>query len=92
MPVLAAAQKQETRVNFIYVNQGEDAATAQQYMSQGQLNLANVLLDSGAEFGRAVGSAGLPTTLFYDASGRLVDTHLGELSAASLASKLARLR
>lgn len=92
MPVLAAAQKQETGVNFIFVNQGEDAATAQKYMTQGQLNLANVLLDSGTAFGPAVGSAGLPTTLFYDASGRLVDTHLGELSAASLASKLARLR
>ena len=92
MPVLAAAQKQETGVSFIFINQGEDAATAQHYMSQGRLNLANVLLDSGTAFGPAVGSAGLPTPLFYDASGQLVDTHLGELSVASLASKLAQLR
>jgi hypothetical protein len=35
---------------------------------------------------------GLPTTLFYDAGGRLVDSHVGEISAASLASKLNRLR
>jgi len=34
----------------------------------------------------------LPTTLFYGANGRLVDTRLGELSAASLASKLNQLR
>ena len=92
MPVLAAAQKQETGVNFVFVNQGEDAATAQRYLSHGSFSLSNVLLDAGGGFARAAGSAGLPTTFFYDANGRLVDTHLGELSAATLASKLSRLR
>jgi hypothetical protein len=42
--------------------------------------------------GREVGSGGLPTTLFYDSNGRLVDTHMGQLTAGSLASKLDRLR
>ena len=76
----------------MFVNQGEDGETAQRYLSAGQLNLANVLLDPGAALGREVGSGALPTTLFYDANGRQVDTHLGELSAASLASKLNSLR
>ena len=92
MPVLAAAQQKEKTVTFVFANQGEDGATAQRYLSSGRLNMANVLLDSGAALGRAVGSTALPTTLFYDASGRLVDTHLGELSTASLASKLNQLR
>lgn len=92
MPVLAAAQQRETGVRFIFVNQGEDGATAQRYLSAGRLDLANVLLDPTAALGREVGSGALPTTLFYDASGRLVDTHLGELSAASLTSKLSPLR
>ena len=92
MPVLAAAQQREAGVNFVFVNQGEDGATAQRYLSEGRLGLVNVLLDPGAALGREVGSGALPTTLFYDASGRLVDTHLGELSAASLASKLSPLR
>ena len=92
MPVLAAAQQREAGVNFVFVNQGEDAATAQRYLSAGRLELANVLLDRGAALGREVGSGGLPTTLFYNAGGRLVDTHLGELSAALLASKLSPLR
>lgn len=92
MPVLAAAQQRETEVRFVFVNQGEDGPTAQHYLNKGQLDLANVLLDPGSALGREVGSAGLPTTLFYDAHGRLVDTHLGELAAASLASKLNRLR
>ncbi|HQR97207.1 MULTISPECIES: TlpA disulfide reductase family protein [unclassified Polaromonas] len=92
MPVLAAAQQRETGVTFVFANQSEDAATAGRYLSNSALNLANVVLDPGAELGRAVGSTGLPTTLFYDAGGQLADTHLGELSAASLASKLNPLR
>ena len=92
MPVLAAAQKQETGVSFVFANQGEDGTTAQYYLASARLDLANVLLDPGAGLGREVGSGALPTTLFYDANGRLTDTHLGELSAASLASKLNQLR
>ncbi|MBT9569439.1 MAG: TlpA family protein disulfide reductase [Thiobacillus sp.] len=92
MPVLAAAQQRETGVTFVFVNQGEDAASAQQYLDAGQLGLANVVLDPATGLGREVGSGALPTTLFYDAAGRRVDTHLGELSAASLASKLRALR
>jgi thiol-disulfide isomerase/thioredoxin len=92
MPVLAAAQQQETGVRFVLANQGEGAATALRYLSASQLALANVVLDPDTALGKAVGSTALPTTLFYDANGRLVDTHLGELSAASLASKLKQLR
>jgi len=92
MPVLAAAQQRETGVAFFFVNQGEDGAAARQYLSAGQLDLTNVLLDPTASLGRAVGSGALPTTLFYDAGGQLIDVHLGELSTASLASKLKRLR
>ena len=92
MPVLAAAQQQEAGVRFVFANQGEDGATAQHYLAAAGLAIANVLLDPGAAIGREVGSTGLPTTLFYDASGRLVDTHLGALSAATLASKLIQLR
>lgn len=92
MPVLAAAQQREPGLTFVFSNAGEDAETALRYLNAGGLNLANVVLDPRSELGRAVGSSGLPTTLFYDAQGQLVDTHLGELSAASLASKLALLR
>lgn len=92
MPLLAAAQKQEPGVRFVFANQGEDGMTAQRYLTDARLELDNVLLDSGGRFAREVGSMGLPTTLFYDAGGRLIDTHMGQLSAASLASKLNRLR
>ena len=92
MPVLAAAQKVENGVRFVFANQGESGETAQRYLSATGLELANVVIDSGGRIGREVGSGSLPTTLFYDAGGRLVGTHLGALSAASLESELARLR
>jgi thiol-disulfide isomerase/thioredoxin len=91
MPVLAAAQKQQPGTALVFVNQGEDAATVQRYLSDSQFDLSNVLLDSHTALGKAVGSMALPTTLFYDSNGRLVDTHLGELSAASLANKLKQI-
>jgi thiol-disulfide isomerase/thioredoxin len=92
MPVLAAAQQDAPQVNFVFVNQGEDAATAQRYLDDAPFTLDHVWLDQGASLGTVVGSTALPTTLFYDASGHLVDTHLGPLSAALLASKLAQFR
>ena len=92
MPVLAAAQSQVTGVNFVFANQGEYAPTVQKYLETSQLSISNVLMDPGKKLGQYLGSTGLPTTLFFDANGRLVDTHLGALSSASLASKLSRLQ
>ena len=42
--------------------------------------------------GQQVGSTALPTTIFFDAEGRQVGSHLGELSSASLARALENLR
>jgi thiol-disulfide isomerase/thioredoxin len=92
MPMLAAAQQREAGVGFLFVNQGESAATVRAYLSREGLPLREVLLDAGARLGPAVGSRGLPTTLFYDAGGRLVDAHFGILNAAALASRLRALR
>ncbi|MFZ2306680.1 MAG: TlpA disulfide reductase family protein [Rhodoferax sp.] len=91
MPELAAAQRQVPGVTFIFANQGENPVTVQKYLTASQLVLANVVLDPGKKLGEQLGSTALPTTLFFDASGRLVDTHIGALSSASLASKLQRL-
>lgn len=55
------------------------------------IQLDNVLLDQQNAIGQHYGSRALPTTLFIDAQGQLRDSHLGELSAASLKDKLNRL-
>lgn len=91
MPVLSAAQQQLAGVTFVFANQGENPVTVQKYLTASQLVLANVVLDSRKKLGEQLGSTALPTTLFFNARGRLVDIHLGALSSASLASKLERI-
>lgn len=92
MPVLAAAQQRETAVGFLFVNQGESLATVQSFLRQQGLPLREVLLDSGSSLGQAIGSRGLPVTLFFNAKGRQVDAHFGILNAAALESRLRPLR
>lgn len=92
MPMLAAAQRRERRVGFVFVNQGESEAAVRAYLASLREPLREVLLDPGSTLGPAVGSRGLPTTLFYDAEGRLVDAHFGVLSAPALTGRLRRLQ
>ncbi len=92
MPMLAVAQQRERGVKFVFANQGESRAAVMRYLSASQLGLANITLDRYNELGNVAGSGMLPATLFYDGSGRLIDTHLGELTAATLEKKLSQLR
>jgi thiol-disulfide isomerase/thioredoxin len=92
MPLLAAAQQRESSVGFIFVNQGESASAVRAYLRDQGLPLREVLLDPGSALGPAIGSRGLPTTLFYDARGRQVDAHFGVLNAGALESRLGSLR
>ena len=92
MPVLAAAQRREPGIGFVFANQAESRAVVERYLNASELTLTHVALDRYAELGRVAGSDVLPATLFYDADGRLIETHLGELSAATLAAKLAVVR
>ena len=91
MPVLQQAQAERTDVHFVLVNQGERATRVRDYLASRQLRLRNVLVDEGNALGAFTGHRALPTTLFYDAQGRLVDTRVGELSAASLAHRLSAI-
>ena len=84
MPVLQQAQHEYPDVTFLFVNQGETPQIVTNFLATTGLNLSHVLFDAGGRLATAVGSMALPTTLFYDADGRLVGSHLGELSRASL--------
>ena len=91
MPVLAQAQQARPDVQFVFLNQGESADVVQRYLRASQLDLRQVLLDRKALVGAPYGGM-LPTTLFFDARGRLVSVRTGELSDASLQQRLALLQ
>ncbi|GGW93495.1 TlpA disulfide reductase family protein [Alteromonas halophila] len=84
MPVLEAAQAANDDLHFIFVNQGETASAVATFLKRNRLKLDNVLLDRTRALSRSSGAAGLPTTLFFNRRGKLVDMHMGELSAARL--------
>lgn len=91
MPVLEHAQQQREDVHFVFLNQGESAETVRRYLASSGLQLQNMLLDPRGAAAARFGRDGLPTTLFFDAEGRLVDQRVGELSKATLAQRLARI-
>ncbi len=93
MPVLEQAQAANPDIHVVFVNQGETQQDVAAFLDRFRLKtLANVLLDPQHRTGMALGHRGLPTTLFFDARGQLVDTRVGQLSEATLAQRLSELR
>lgn len=91
MPVLHEAQEKHSKVNFVFLNQGEDRAQVSRWLDQQQLPLRNVLLDPKRQASAAFKQKGYPTTLFFNAKGELVSSRIGELSAATLNQRLEAL-
>ncbi|WP_340677156.1 TlpA disulfide reductase family protein [Paraglaciecola sp.] len=91
MPILQAAQHHHSDVTFLFVNQGESTSTVTEFLQAQGLELDNVFYDPASQLSRESGAAGLPTTLFFDASGKLIANRMGELSQASLAHYLQQL-
>ncbi|GGY84349.1 TlpA family protein disulfide reductase [Marinobacter zhanjiangensis] len=91
MPVLAKAQAEQDDIHFVFVNVGEGPGTIREFIGSQDLNLDNILLDRNNRLGAMTGAHVLPTTLFYNADGLLVDSHTGELSRATLRQGLEKL-
>ncbi len=88
MPVLEQAQHSYPEVNIVLANQQENATTVEAYLEKQGLELDHVLLDPDGELMAFAQSKGLPTTLFLDANGQVLDIRMGEVSAATLEAKL----
>jgi thiol-disulfide isomerase/thioredoxin len=91
MPALAAQAEAQPGVRFLFVNQGERPDAIQRYLHAQDFRLEGVWLDPAARLGPAVGSRGLPTTLFVDAKGHVVHVHMGILNQAAIRARLATL-
>ena len=91
MPVLRDAQVRHPEIVFVFANQGESEDAVQQYLAAEHLDLTNVLLDPHMQTGQAMNAIALPTTLIFDAQGKLVWRRLGEFSESMLARQTALL-
>ncbi|GHC36810.1 thiol:disulfide interchange protein [Alcaligenes pakistanensis] len=92
MPAFKQVQSSRSDVNIVFANQGEELDVIQKYLNEENLDLGNMWRDPQMKLGQAVRSRGLPTTLFLDEQGRLVDVRAGELSAATLNDKINKLK
>lgn len=91
MPMLVEAQRRLPQVQFVFVDQGENAAIVADYLRRENLAPRHVLIDGNLDVSAHYGVRGYPTTLFLDADGILRDRHMGELSLATLADRLQRI-
>lgn len=92
MPVLRDAQLRHPDVHFVFANQGESADVVRQYLRAQGLDLKNALLDTQMAVGKQTESRAMPTTLFFNAQGKLIDRRLGEVSTATLEQRIDALR
>lgn len=91
MPLLQEAyEKYGDRVSFIGVNHQDQRDAALEFLRETGVTYRSGFDPQGST-ARSYGAFGLPTTYFITASGRIVATKTGELTAAELASELDRL-
>lgn len=91
MPMMKEVAESVRGVTFIFANQGEDVDRITSYLDKEGMTLPIILLDRLNELGRHYRAPGLPTTLFIDSSGRLVDVFIGEISREAFVSKVKQL-
>lgn len=91
LPALVAARDRHPDIDILLLNQGESPEVVSGFLASAGLPEQDVLLDPESQASAALGVRAYPLTLFYDASGRLVDRHYGELTAGGLAGKLVAL-
>ena len=60
MPVLRPAQLAHSEIHFVFVNQGESAATVQTHLDTTRLEIANVFLDPAKQMSARTTSSGTP--------------------------------
>lgn len=91
MPMLLDAAKANPNVTFAFVNQGEGPEAVKAYERETKLSLPLVLLDPDTKLATLLGFPGLPATFVFDAQGRLVAKHLGQLNPGQLEAYLKEL-
>lgn len=88
-PALESVYRQaKGKVAFVGVNVSDTADTGRAFFHKYGVTYDQVR-DPRAQLATAVGSPVLPTTLFVDTDGRIVDAHIGALTASKVRSLLA---
>ena len=91
MPALvAAAERFDGQVQFVGVNHQDNREDAVDFAAAARLSYPSGS-DPNGEVARRIGLRGMPTTLFVDAQGRILERRTGEMTEATLAKTIERL-
>ncbi len=88
MPMLVAAARANPEVHFVFLNISDGSVAVRAFEDELNLEIPNVLLDPEAKLSDVLKIQGLPVTLFYNAEGKLVNRHIGEIGASELEALL----
>ena len=84
MPMMTELAASLPDVDFVFANQGEGNSRILGFLTRENLPLAGMVRDPQSRLMAVLGAVGLPTTLVFDAEGRLVTGQTGEVSRAAL--------
>lgn len=77
-------------VDFIFANQGEEAAQIRAFLRSENLPDTGMIRDPRSRLMEELDAIGLPATMVFDAGGQLIAGHTGEISRAALTRMIAR--
>lgn len=88
MPLLQETAAANPDIPMLLINQGEPPSTVQSYLRREGIDPRRVLIDPDGGFAARLGASALPTTIFVNSNGEIVEMHSGEISRAALVSGL----
>lgn len=89
MPMMTELAADSPEVDFVFANQGESVDEVMTFLKAEGLPQAGMVRDPQHRLMAELNAIGLPATLVFDAQGRLVGAHTGELSRAVLTQMIA---
>lgn len=92
MPMMQQVDQDQADVDFVFVNQAETLRAIGTYLATEGLSGESVALDPDRITARRYGGIGLPTTVFFDAAGKLQSIYVGEMSEATLMERIDLIR
>ena len=91
LPMMVELAAAHPGIDVIFANQREPAPRVGLFLATEGLRLPMLVLDEAGVLGRHYAALGLPTTVFLDGDGQMVQKHVGEISREAFAAGLARL-
>ncbi|WP_018466359.1 TlpA family protein disulfide reductase [Calidithermus timidus] len=91
LPMLLEQAKAHREIRFVFLNQGEGPEAVRAYLEEARLDMPEAYFDPNSGVIQRWGAQGLPTTYFFDAAGKLVAKHVGELNKEQLLGYLSLL-